>query len=791
MQLSFESIENKMNKQSLGRAPRKSITPFSEFDIENQFIKWKALHPTVEYDISVNPKGSVYWYWSCIVSSACFYNLIFITMLVFEDIRNGFYSHWITGNIICDVIYIIDMWFQSRLMFYEHGCKVTEMAETRSHYLSSSRFMIDVLSLLPTDLFLYIQYDASVLRLNRLLKCYRLLENFDLAQGRLTQAFISLMKIIISCALIFHWNACAFYIISTISDTTSWDEVNATFDDDDGWPWPYMPEKITDVHFADCSHFEQTCDYRKAYLDEEREAHLMDLYHYWENRTIKISFSTFTKAYTVSMYWSALTMTTLGEQPSPNETIQSVFEILDTIIGMVIFAGIMGSVGDLVEKANRVKAEWQQRMDGLKQFMTYRNLHAAFQRRVLKYCEYEMAKQEKMTEEEMRETLPPKLYTQVNKYMQWTTLTTSPLFESCETPFLRDLAGYLEPRDYGPGDVVCARGELNKEMLIVASGYLSVVDPKNFTLRTYREGDVIEDSSIVWFPNNRYRNRRKYNVISIGYSQVYILFRDDLLRIWRDYPKCRENIRVKAEYLQSQAGDLIEENCCLDCEMYEESTLEERLIAMRSVINLLEESVDENYEKFKKKSSRFRDPFSKGAHPPPSLSPFGTSTLLRTRMYTFLLVLAFATTTYSLTCYEGILQGLENNTRVEEKHCSPMSNYCVQKIDKKKNQIIRECSSFADEHNMEEKCPMTGCHWQSAHETFCCCQFDGCNEWKSDGTEYRKGETIPPNSLEKPKPSIDDLYNVKPTPAPKPAYPSLVNTASRKPKLSTGEINLD
>ncbi|KJH52785.1 hypothetical protein DICVIV_00992 [Dictyocaulus viviparus] len=38
---------------------------------------------------------------------------------------------------------------------------------------------------------------------------------------------------------------------------------------------------------------------------------------------------------------------------------------------------------------------------------------------------------------------------------------------------------------------------------------------------------------------------------------------------------------------------------------------------------------------------------------------------------------------------------------------------------------------------------MSGCHWQSPYETFCCCQFDGCNEWKSDGTEYKKGETIP------------------------------------------------
>ncbi|KHJ79685.1 hypothetical protein OESDEN_20661, partial [Oesophagostomum dentatum] len=116
----------------------------------------------------------------------------------------------------------------------------------------------------------------------------------------------------------------------------------------------------------------QTCEYQPFYVDEEKEEHLLDLYHYWENRTISISFSTFTKAYILSMYWSAMTMTTLGEQPAPNETKQSVFEILDTVIGMVIFAAIMGSVADLVAKANKVKADWQQRMDGLKQFMTYR-----------------------------------------------------------------------------------------------------------------------------------------------------------------------------------------------------------------------------------------------------------------------------------------------------------------------------------------------------------------------------------------------------------------------------------
>ncbi|ETN85794.1 hypothetical protein NECAME_06211, partial [Necator americanus] len=252
-----------------GRARRKSIAPFSEIDIENQFVTWKKLQPALIYDVSVNPKGAIYWYWSCIVSTACFYNLIFITILVFEDIRDGFYSQWITGNLICDAIYIIDMWMQSRIFFYENGCKVAEIAETRNNYFSSTHFMLDILSILPSDLILFIQYDASLVSQQRssssfgfsahifikdavsLSSCLCLYvekrrwlsskaikthkvdvhakKTQKYSQAKMLQieslakVFVSLMKIVVSCTLIFHWNACAFYIISTFRDTTSWD----------------------------------------------------------------------------------------------------------------------------------------------------------------------------------------------------------------------------------------------------------------------------------------------------------------------------------------------------------------------------------------------------------------------------------------------------------------------------------------------------------------------------------------------------------------------------------------
>ncbi|PIC33303.1 hypothetical protein B9Z55_013330 [Caenorhabditis nigoni] len=108
----------------------------------------------------------------------------------------------------------------------------------------------------------------------------------------------------------------------------------------------------------------------------------------------------------------------------------------------------------------------------------------------------------------------------------------------------------------------------------------------------------------------------------------------------------------------------------------------------------------------------------------------------------YLIFLLFTISTISaLRCFEGTVKGLESNAQTPKKECGGMSNYCIQRIDKKSGEMRRECSSWSDEHSMEEKCPMAGCHFQTKDTSFCCCQFDECNEWKGDGTEFKAGET--------------------------------------------------
>lgn len=59
-------------------------------------------------------------------------------------------------------------------------------------------------------------------------------------------------------------------------------------------------------------------------------------------------------------------------QPSPTYSLQCTFEIVDTLIGLVIFAVIVGDIGNMVTNMNAVKADFETMLDRCKQYMVYR-----------------------------------------------------------------------------------------------------------------------------------------------------------------------------------------------------------------------------------------------------------------------------------------------------------------------------------------------------------------------------------------------------------------------------------
>ena len=75
------------------------------------------------------------------------------------------------------------------------------------------------------------------------------------------------------------------------------------------------------------------------------------------------------RQYLVSLYWSTLTLTTIGEVPGPVTEWEYVFVIIDFLVGVLIFATIVGMVGGIITNMNIRRTEFQSQLDSIKQYM--------------------------------------------------------------------------------------------------------------------------------------------------------------------------------------------------------------------------------------------------------------------------------------------------------------------------------------------------------------------------------------------------------------------------------------
>lgn len=55
-------------------------------------------------------------------------------------------------------------------------------------------------------------------------------------------------------------------------------------------------------------------------------------------------------------------------------SLEDALEVTDTLIGLLIFAVIIGSVGSIISTMNKEKSEFQETLDGIKFYMNYRYL---------------------------------------------------------------------------------------------------------------------------------------------------------------------------------------------------------------------------------------------------------------------------------------------------------------------------------------------------------------------------------------------------------------------------------
>ena len=249
--------------------------------------------------------------------------------------------------------------------------------------------------------------------------------------------------------------------------------------------------------------------------------------------------------------------------------------VIEYLSGVLIFAVIVGNIGSVINNMQIERLEFQYKIDNVKKYMNSRKVSKDLAEKVIKWFEYTYAKVESCDELKVLSYLPDRFKAEIAINVHFETIRKVAIFQDCNPGFLEALVlkfklqvslskynYYAKGTQYdnfeqvfAPGDYVCRKGDIGKEMYIVKRGLLEVVCNNGTEILACLEtGSVFGELSVLDIAGNRRGNRRTASVRSMGYSDVFCLEKHDLLDTLTDYPEVMASLIERGARLLKKDG---------------------------------------------------------------------------------------------------------------------------------------------------------------------------------------------------------------------------------------------
>ena len=139
--------------------------------------------------------------------------------------------------------------------------------------------------------------------------------------------------------------------------------------------------------------------------------------------------------------------------------------------------------------------------------MEFRKVSKELEQRVIKWFDYLWTNKQSLNEEEVLSALPDKLKAEMAIHVHLDTLKQVRIFQDCEPGLLVELVLKLKLQVFSPGDYICRKGDIGREMYIVKRGQLQVVADDGITVyATLTDGSVFGEVSILNIAGNKTGN---------------------------------------------------------------------------------------------------------------------------------------------------------------------------------------------------------------------------------------------------------------------------------------------
>ncbi|KAM9826027.1 cyclic nucleotide-gated channel beta-3-like isoform 3-T5 [Syngnathus typhle] len=453
--------------------------------------KWLGAMAEFRFPSSIDPfTDLVYVLWLFLVVAAWNWNVWLIPVRWAFPYQTPENLHlWLLVDYTCDLVYIVDILvFQPRLQFVRGGDIVCDKKAMQENYMTTERFKMDVISLFPMEIFYYWTGVTSLLRFPRLLKYHVFFEFNDRMEAVMKKAYIYRV-IRTSTYLLYslHINACLFY-----------------------WGSDYQGLGST-----------------KWVYDGKGNAYI--------------------RCY----YFAVKTLITIGGLPDPTTVFEICFQLINYFVGVFAFSIMIGQMRDVVGAATAGENYYRASVDGTAKYMNSYDIPKAVRNRIKTWYDYTWKSQGMLDEQELLLQLPAKMRLDMAVDVNYSIVSKVALFQGCDRQMVFDMLTRLKSVVYLPGDFVCKKGEIGREMYIIKQGEVQVVGGPDLqtVFVTIRAGSVFGEISLLAGGGG---NRRTANVKAHGFANLFILDKKDLAEILVHYPESQKLLRKKAKTMLSK-----------------------------------------------------------------------------------------------------------------------------------------------------------------------------------------------------------------------------------------------
>uniref|UniRef100_A0A3B4CWE9 Cyclic nucleotide-binding domain-containing protein n=1 Tax=Pygocentrus nattereri TaxID=42514 RepID=A0A3B4CWE9_PYGNA len=260
-------------------------------------------------------------------------------------------------------------------------------------------------------------------------------------------------------------------------------------------------------------------------------------------------------AYLRCYYFAVRTLINIGGLPEPHTVFEITFQLTNFFVGVFVFSSLIGQMRDVIGAATAGQTYFRASMDGCVAYMVTNHIPKLVQHRVRTWYNYTWDSQGMLDESELLEQMPLVMRTAIAVDINLATFQKIDLFKGCDNQMLVDMLLRLKSIVYLPGDFVCKKGDIGKEMYIIKAGEVQVIGgPDNkIVFVTLKAGCVFGEISLLQSSANG-GNRRTANVAAHGFANLFVLDKKDLNDILVHYPESQKVLARKGRKLMKAKG---------------------------------------------------------------------------------------------------------------------------------------------------------------------------------------------------------------------------------------------